>query len=169
MRRLGSPNWTAEIATGPAGEPVWPDGITGSITHTRGIACAAVACTSDAAGIGFDLEFLVDAARMERVSRLILHACETRLRAPDLDAAALFTLAFSAKESLFKCLYPLVRRRFDYRDAAVRRIDAAGHQIEIELLTSLAPGFGRGRRFVGQFGVEAGLVSTGICIPQGEA
>lgn len=169
LRLAGAPQWCEPIGTGAAGEPLWPRGYTGSITHTRGLASAAIASTSEAQALGIDIEFVVDPERMARVSRAVLHACETRLKAAGLDGAAVFTLAFSGKESLFKCLYPLVGRRFDYRDAAVRRIDVAGHQIEIELLTSLAPGFSRGRRFVGQFDVDSGLVSTGFCIPQGEA
>lgn len=169
LRLAGAPDWSLPIDAGADGEPLWPEGYTGSITHTRGLATAAVATTSEARALGLDIELIVDPAQMARVSRVVLHACETRLKAAGLDAAAVFTLAFSGKESLFKCLYPLVRRRFDYRDAALRRIDVERHQIEIELLTSLAPGFFRGRRFVGRFDVEAGMVSTGFCIPQDEA
>lgn len=167
LRMLGDAHWMVEIGTGAAGEPLWPAGYTGSITHTRGVAWSVVARSEDAAGIGLDLEVLVDADRAARVSRLVLHACETRLKAPGFGPSAVFTVAFSAKEALFKCLYPLVRRRFDYRDAAVRSIDVERRQVEIELLTNLGPDFPRGRRFSGQFDVCAGMVSTGFCIPRG--
>lgn len=169
LRLLGSSEWAQDIGSGPAGEPLWPAGYVGSITHTRGLASAAAARTSEARAMGFDLEFVVAPERMARVSRVVLHACETRLKASGFDPMTVFTLMFSAKESLFKCLYPLVGIRFDYRDAAVRRIDVDEHRVEMELLTSLGVGFHRGRRLVGQFSVEASLVSTGFCIPQVEA
>ena len=126
LQLLGAAGWSLEIGTGTAGEPLWPEGYTGSITHTSTMAACAVAAVGRATSIGLDAEPMVDAARAARVSRAVLHACESRLKARGLDSASLFTLMFSAKESLFKCLYPLVRRRFDYRDAAVRQIDEIG-------------------------------------------
>jgi enterobactin synthetase component D len=167
LRLLGVAEWDTPVGVGEAGEPIWPAGYTGSITHTQGFVTSAVARLQDAISVGIDAEAIVDPARAARISRAVLHACETRLRAAGLDAATVFTLIFSAKESLFKCLYPLVQRRFDYRDAAVRRFDVAEGRIEMELLTSLAPGYHRGRRFSGQFDVDGQLVSTGFCIENG--
>jgi enterobactin synthetase component D len=166
LRSLGAAEWDVEIGTGAAGEPLWPAGYTGSITHTATMAASAVASLDDAVSIGIDLELVIDPARARRISHIVLHACETRLKAGEIDPQTVFTLAFSAKESLFKCLYPIVQRRFDYRDAALRRIDVRENRIEMELLTSLGGGYHRGRRFTGQFEVNAGLVSTGFCIPQ---
>jgi enterobactin synthetase component D len=168
LRLLGASEWDCEIGTGPAGEPIWPAGYTGSITHTGSVAASAVATLEDAVSIGIDAEAVIDRPRALRVSRIVLHACETRLKARDIDPEVVFTLAFSAKESLFKCLYPIVQRRFDYRDAALRRIDVAEKRIEVELLTSLGGGYHRGRRFTGQFDVDAGLISTGFCVPRGK-
>lgn len=164
LRLLGSSEWTAEIATGPGGEPLWPAGYVGSITHANGVAAAAVAPRSRADALGLGVEVIDHPERMVRLSRVVQHACETRLKARGFDPLTVFILGLSAKKSLFKCLYPLVCRRFDYRDVAVRNIDVSAHAVEMELLTSLAPGFHRGRRFVGQFHAEFGVISTGFCL-----
>jgi enterobactin synthetase component D / holo-[acyl-carrier protein] synthase len=46
----------APILPGPAGEPGWPPGVTGSITHCPGYRACAVARTEDLAAIGIDAE-----------------------------------------------------------------------------------------------------------------
>ena len=169
LRLAGAADWAAEIGTGPAGEPLWPAGFVGSITHTVTHATSAVAGCDDAISIGIDAEPFAGPERVTRVSCIVLHACESRLKATGFAPEAVFTLCFSAKEAFFKCLFPLVRHRFDYRDAAVRMIDVREQRIEIELLTSLGTGYDRGRRITGRFDVEAGVVSTGFCIPRGKS
>ena len=44
------------ILPGPAGQPLWPAGVTGSITHCAGYQACAVARTTDVAAIGIDAE-----------------------------------------------------------------------------------------------------------------
>ena len=44
------------ILPGPAGQPLWPAGVTGSITHCAGYQACAVARTADVAAIGIDAE-----------------------------------------------------------------------------------------------------------------
>jgi len=54
LARLGVP--AAPILPGPAGEPRWPEGVTGSITHCAGYRACAVARTTDLTAIGIDAE-----------------------------------------------------------------------------------------------------------------
>jgi 4'-phosphopantetheinyl transferase EntD len=51
---LGGP--AGAIGRGPAGEPIWPAGFTGSITHTDDLAAAVVARASAIRAIGLDME-----------------------------------------------------------------------------------------------------------------
>jgi len=51
---LGLP--VAPVLAGRAGEPLWPAGVTGSITHCPGYRACAVARAADVAGIGIDAE-----------------------------------------------------------------------------------------------------------------
>ena len=59
------------------------------------------------------------------VARLVASDDEIRrvVRAASLDPLQTLTLVFSAKESLFKALYPPTRRRFDFLDCELVRLD----------------------------------------------
>ena len=46
----------AAIGRGPAGEPIWPPGFTGSIAHTERLAAAVVARAAAVLAIGLDVE-----------------------------------------------------------------------------------------------------------------
>ena len=54
LARLGLP--AAPVLAGRAGEPRWPAGVTGSITHCAGYRACAVARTADLAALGIDAE-----------------------------------------------------------------------------------------------------------------
>jgi 4'-phosphopantetheinyl transferase EntD len=107
---LGLPS--CPVPQGTGGEPIWPNGICGSISHTDRYAVALVAPTAAYSGVGVD----VDDERPvgSRAARQVTWARETKwLIAWGLCAneAAAHNLAFSAKEAIFKCQYPLTRQR----------------------------------------------------------
>ena len=54
IRGLGGSE--TEIPVGERGEPIWPKGFVGSITHTQGYAAAAVALRSEVITVGIDAE-----------------------------------------------------------------------------------------------------------------
>jgi 4'-phosphopantetheinyl transferase EntD len=90
----------AVIATGEAGAPVWPGGIVGSITHTKGYAAAIAGEASRFDGIGVDAE-RVGGVGEELWPRLFTGAERAQLMTQQgRDLAA--TLLFSAKEAAYK-------------------------------------------------------------------
>jgi len=90
----------AVIAKGDNGAPLWPEGIVGSITHTKGYAAAAVGRSCDFAGLGIDAEQVAGVTR-DLWPRLFTAVEQERLRAhPDPLFAA--TLFFAAKEAGYK-------------------------------------------------------------------
>jgi 4'-phosphopantetheinyl transferase EntD len=91
------------ITSGAGGEPCWPAGLAGSITHTDDHAAAAVARGMTALGI--DLESLAHTGRVPDLLATVALASERE------HAAA---LVFSAKESVYKCLY--AGRFLDFHD-----------------------------------------------------
>jgi enterobactin synthetase component D len=104
--------------------PIWPDGVVGSITHTGDFAAAAVAWAADIAALGIDSEQIIDAAAADDIADICM-----------VDEAALFqaahgrsfcefcTFVFSAKESVFKCLFPLTRKFLEFSDVRITSID----------------------------------------------
>ena len=65
------------------------------------------------------------------------------------------TLTFSLKESLFKALYPIVRKRFYFEHAELLEWSADGHA-RLRLLTDLSPQWRQGAELQGQFCLQDG-------------
>jgi 4'-phosphopantetheinyl transferase EntD len=106
LARLGVP--PAAILPGPAGEPRWPAGVAGSITHCPGYRAAAAALTSQAAGVGIDAEPC--APLPADLLRAVATAAERALIARHAAAApgvCWDRLLFCAKEAVCKLWYPL--------------------------------------------------------------
>ncbi len=152
------------VGRGAGGEPRWPAGVVGSITHTRGLAIAAVGRADDTAGLGVDIE-----ARSRRVSpgvaRLVCGPAEQAwVEEQGTGVELRLMMLFSAKESLFKALYPLQAVYLGYKDAALTWDSAAG-QFTGRLLKAAARAFPEG----GQVEIGCRLLEehilTFVCLP----
>ena len=97
---------------------LWPDGVVGSITHTRGLCGVAVARFGGTVlGLGSDVE--PDAGLPERIAQRVLTPDEQRRLAAEPDPstrARLATIAFSLKEAVFKCLQPISNHGLTFAD-----------------------------------------------------
>ncbi|MBW3068037.1 4'-phosphopantetheinyl transferase superfamily protein [Actinomyces sp. 594] len=108
------------MVPGPAGEPTWPDGVVGSLTHCTGFRAAAVARASGVAAVGIDAEPNRPLARgvLERIAAPVEreNVCELVEAVPDV---AWDRLLFSVKESVYKAWFPLTHCPLRFADAAV--------------------------------------------------
>lgn len=164
LRRCSPKDSDAVIGSGPSREPLWPAGLVGAITHTHQYASAAVGRTRDARGIGLDAERWMDHETAARVVDGIADPTEVHAvaRATGFSFARALTLIFSAKETLFKCCFPEVRRYFDFRDAALVEADAGRGVFTVELLATLTPSLRAWSRFGGRFDHDDRLVRTAM-------
>jgi 4'-phosphopantetheinyl transferase EntD len=105
LSRLGKE--TEHLLSGSAREPLWPERVTGSITHTDSYAAVAVASTVEFLGIGIDME-RVGGVDQSLLPKLLTGAERENLN--DVDP----TLIFSAKEACYKLLYPIVGEYVDF-------------------------------------------------------
>ncbi len=151
------------ILAGQRGEPLWPDGIVGSITHCDGYRACAVARSSEIVTIGIDAEtnaalpegLLPDIARPEELPLL-------RRLARDSPQVHWDRLLFSAKESVYKAWFPLAKRWLGFEEATIAieretgtfsaRLLVPGPQLADRRLTG----------FSGRWLVRDGLVLTAI-------
>ena len=70
----------------------------------------------------------------------VTHELETlHVAHGDWTPERLLTLVFSAKESLFKCLYPRVQEFFGFAAARVIALDRVRHTLVIQLEQTLTP------------------------------
>lgn len=161
LSRLGIGGFA--LLAGADRAPRWPVGIVGSISHCDGFCGAAVARREDLAGIGLDAEAggpmecsLVTTtctpAELERVSEL-----------PGASPAEWAKVIFSAKESTFKCYYPLARTLLELHDLEVTLLPAS-REFTARLVRADAPSANGYRRFRGRFERSARHVFTGVTL-----
>lgn len=87
--------------------PIWPTGFLGSISHCRDQCVAACAKAGPLIGLGLDIEPLEPLTPgVERYIQTPRESAYLKTFSPALPGR----LVFSAKESLYKCFYPLLKR-----------------------------------------------------------
>jgi len=132
--------------------PVWPQGYVGSITHTDDLVGVAVARRKDYRSIGIDAEAIVEPEATAEIDDLCMSETERALRdSVEINPQTFSSLCFSAKESFFKCLYPLAGVWFDFLDAEIACFDADLQRLQMRLLRDLPSGFRQGQVFGGTF------------------
>jgi 4'-phosphopantetheinyl transferase EntD len=109
------------IAVGPWRNPLWPDQLTGSISHATHTCAAVVAPRTAWKAIGIDLLDRESAARLPvDADHLIANPHETD-SPPALPAwVPPLVLLFSAKEAAIKALSPMLQRFVDFPEIWVR-------------------------------------------------
>lgn len=117
LRNVGIPLDT-EILKGSHGQPLWPEGITGSITHTQYYCCAAVVPLSRVASLGIDAEpnLPLDGGVFELVSTFNERKSISTLSIPGIHVDRLL---FSIKESVYKAWFPLEHSFLDFHEVIV--------------------------------------------------
>ncbi|WP_059012130.1 4'-phosphopantetheinyl transferase family protein [Streptomyces specialis] len=164
MVKLGVP--PAGVPSGPKGEPRWPAGLTGSMTHCDGYRAAAVSRTDDVHAVAIDAErhapLTAELARHVTVAAEREHLAEL---AGDHPGVHWETVLFSAKETVYKAFNPLTGRWLGFRDARLS-LDPATHTFRARLLQPgpVVEGVGIDE-FTGRWAVEEGLVLTAIALP----
>ncbi|QTF10129.1 4'-phosphopantetheinyl transferase superfamily protein [Brenneria izadpanahii] len=163
LSKLGYENFVLNSAEDRS--PQWPKNVSGSLSHSDGsVLCAAHIHSSAFACVGVDIENFMSAKRAESLWPGLVDEDEYHwLGAQNDEFRCLLTLNFSAKESLFKALYPRVKRYFDFLDARMVALDSARQSFELKLLNDLTPEFRAGRRFKGSYLKRADDITTFLC------
>jgi 4'-phosphopantetheinyl transferase EntD len=145
-------------------QPMWPDGMVGSITHTTGFCAAVVARRPAATALGLDSEVVgsVNAEIWHKICVPLESAWVESLPAP--QRAAAITLIFSAKEAFYKCQYPAVRQHLNFHDARVEAPawGAPGGAFKIHAMSSLAIAEYATLPLQGRYLFHEGFVTAGL-------
>ncbi len=158
LSSLGIKN--VHIPSGRNREPIWPKSAIGSITHSYG-RCATILSNNSRDRVGVDIERIVDGETLAAVQEVCLSCKERKLlnTQTGYSRLELATLMFSAKETLFKMLYPSVRCHFGYETAMVREIPTSD-TISLYLTENLRGGFRSGSTFEIRFSFHCNFVLT---------
>lgn len=153
------------IPAGERGEPCWPAGVVGSITHCDGYRACAVARAQQIVTIGIDAEphaalpegLLADIARPEELP--LLRRLQRERPEVHWDR-----LLFSAKESVYKAWFPLARRWLGFEDAVLSIDPTAGTFTACLLVRGPDAGSGPLRALRGRWTACDGVVATAIAV-----
>jgi 4'-phosphopantetheinyl transferase EntD len=158
------------IASGERGEPLWPAGVVGSITHCATYRACAIARARQLATIGIDAE--PDAALPDGVLAQIAgpeeRGCLAELRrtAPVMHWDRLL---FSAKESAYKASFPISKRRLGFEDAVVEVDPVAGTFSARLPVWGPTLADGQPGRLSGRWLAQDGLLLTAVALAAPEA
>ena len=114
------------IPQGPSGEPCWPDGFIGSLTHCDGFVGAIVASVEVSRGLGIDAE--PNEPLPPGALRMIAHRSEVAavMSLREEHPKVFFDrLLFCIKEASYKIWFPLERAWLGFEDVEVE-INARG-------------------------------------------
>lgn len=131
MRKAGG--LTEEPKSHPDGDIEWPKGSCGSLTHKNGHIALGFQPTSTFASLGIDLE--AKAVRAAVAQRIALPE-ELQLLGTQWTLEEKAAVIFSAKESIFKAVFPLGRKRFWFDGAVLLQADQSENITRLDFRTT---------------------------------
>ncbi|HEY6234087.1 MAG TPA: 4'-phosphopantetheinyl transferase superfamily protein [Candidatus Elarobacter sp.] len=156
------------ILAGKDRAPVWPPGITASITHDDTYCGVIAATVSDFAAVGIDID---SATPLDAdLVRVVCSATELEHRAALEEQLAIDVpkLIFCAKESTYKAYFSLTRVVLDFPDVEIRLAPAHG-AFTATVLAPAPPLPTSGRAVEGRFLAAGGHLVTWAAVPAGDA
>jgi len=138
--------------------PIWPGGVTGSISHCREHAVVAVCDANACFGVGVDIE--PDEPVKPGIERIVCTAAERSWldgeEGGDEARGRRVKLVFSAKEATYKAFYPRVRVFWNFHDVVLELDERRG-----VFLATLPASAGR-RSVEGRFVRGHGTIVSGV-------
>jgi 4'-phosphopantetheinyl transferase EntD len=128
------------VLMGQYREPLWPDGLTGSISHCDTLAVAVVAYKNSVKWLGIDLQSIGSVSR--DLWTTIFTESEINFLNGIVDVnkrAILSTVFFSAKEAFFKLQFPATKIWIDFTEATVVCCEAE-KTVTLRLKSSISMG-----------------------------
>ncbi|RLB45661.1 MAG: phosphopantetheinyl transferase [Deltaproteobacteria bacterium] len=153
LGRLGVAT-TTPILRGEDRAPIWPLGFVGTISHTDTWCAAAVARAEDVRSIGIDLEPATPLN--ESLWRRVCTPKERDWLHELAEPGLMGKILFSAKESVYKCQYPITTKFLGFHAVEVELDDGAFRAVFQQEAGEFRPGDVMSGRYL----VEEGLVAT---------
>ncbi|MGJ6125095.1 4'-phosphopantetheinyl transferase [Mycolicibacterium sp. Y3] len=154
------------ILKGDKGEPCWPDGVVGSLTHCDGFRGAVVGRSAEVRALG------IDAEPHDTLPKGVLDAISLpveRLELGGLPGGLHWDrILFCAKEATYKAWFPLTHRWLGFEDAHIRfSTDSSGSAGTFESRILIDPAAESGpplNVLAGRWTVRDGLALTAITL-----
>ena len=151
------------LARNEDGTAAWPGTVVGTISHSDVWCGSAVARQSDIEGIGLDIE------KIERISPQIIRRILTQSELawltgyPDYERQQWSALLFSAKESVYKCLFSYLNSGITYYDACIMPV-GDGLTFTVTYAKTIAERMSAQLPLAGRYFFHEGAVFTGVAL-----
>ncbi|WP_205877433.1 4'-phosphopantetheinyl transferase PptT [Mycobacterium camsae] len=150
------------ILKGDKGEPCWPDGVVGSLTHCTGYRGAVVGRDGRVRSVGIDAE-PHDVLPNGVLDAISLPAERAEIPAVLPSGLHWDRILFCAKEATYKAWFPLTKRWLGFEDAHIT-FTADGRFVSRILIDPSALSGPPLTSLTGRWSVERGLVLTAIVL-----
>lgn len=158
MRKLGLSDAKVDMSANRL--PLWPSDIKGSISHTdKFVICAISSCRS-ISRIGVDIELLDQEISLDLINTVMCKEEILLANLSNFNSAYIFSFFFSAKESLFKALYPEVKIFFDFNAAEIIKINIEEKTFNIVLRYNLNSTHTKGKIYTGRYYITDTYIVT---------
>jgi enterobactin synthetase component D len=163
LKLLGLNASRLDIRIGTNREPVWPEGVVASISHTMTWAICVATTEPDVLGLGIDVEMEIASDTANNIKQLIINNDEERLIRSFFQAYNQgLTVLFSAKESVFKAVNRLVGSFFDF--SAIRAIRVNPNEVVFAVAEPLSDRFHVGAEIPVNFAIIDPEILTFACV-----
>lgn len=134
---------STQVLIGEHRSPIWPPSCLGSITHSANVAQCLVSVRKEINVLGLDGEDIMPESFAREVALQVCTPEEVAcLPTLTFNYKVKITLLFSAKEAIFKALYPKVKRYFDFDVAKLVAINCLRKELTFELSPDFVDEFG---------------------------
>jgi 4'-phosphopantetheinyl transferase EntD len=156
------------LLSAPDRQPLWPAGVTGSITHTAGYAAAVVGHRGALSSLGIDSEVVAE-VHEELWPGITAPGELARLRAlPAAAGRAHAAVLFAAKEAFYKSQFPLTGEWLLFDDVVIEiAADGNGETGGFRVLPQRPLAVGREVRaeLAGRYRLHGPFVTAGLALP----
>lgn len=158
------------IATGLSGEPIWPEGVRGSVSHSG--SCAVACATSEANFLSVGLDVQPPASWSAKRALLNIAAMRSDFERLNMSLISAYQsllpeLLFSARESFFKAFFPVTRQWISYHAVSLRSLDWEAGKIYVSVTQNLGAPFKKDTIWEIEFGrLENGSILTQATFPK---
>jgi enterobactin synthetase component D len=166
---IGSTAARHPVPTGAFGAPQWPAGVSGSITHSVRFAIAVVAPVDRWRSLGIDCEPIIDASTAAELAERIVPEQRDVVWLGEAHPTPSFeealTIGFAAKESIYKCLNPVVNEFFGFEAVRLDAIDMGDGTAHFTVVQSLGETFPQATPLTVRFTLQDGHVFAACGLP----
>ncbi|MCG9629018.1 4'-phosphopantetheinyl transferase superfamily protein [Vibrio mediterranei] len=150
----------SNVGTSHNREPIWPLGFCGSLSHTDNKAIALLCSERSGLLPGVDIETFTSSTMKDIENVFTTEEEQSILKFSNLSYELALMIVFSTKESLFKAIYPDVRKYFGFELAKVVSFDDKARKITLCLTKDLSRNQRKGKEFTGTYFFDENKVIT---------